>query len=293
MKFRYFTDAHMEDERTSSRPYRYSEQAEHLIRDCIQSCDNDTSHIVFGGDAIQLNKRKGKDHLEKLMRKFGSLAASAQQDFRAVAGNHDFDYFGTLAEVSKLWGIDVRNEYIDIFDGHRLIFINDSFHEKGLENLKPYSQDTIDFVERAVKNAPTKSVTLFSHTPLDHDDWYETKMLMHDGDPEFCFRPNTSEIRDILEQSGKNCLVLSGHSHFEGVSRDKNVIYMTVQSLVEAVRTDPSQIYARWVDITRNGETDIFINQHGYKARDYHFTFDKMSAPQNASAPQAPLLAAE
>lgn len=288
MKFRYFTDAHMEDERTPSRPFRYSERAADLIEECINSCDDDANYIVFGGDAIQMNRGKGKPHLESLVNKFGRFASSAAKPFKFITGNHELDYFGGLKAVSGLVGIDVKNEVVDTDDGHRLIFIHSPFHKKGYPSILPFTDEAIDFIEKAVNEAPTKSVTLFSHTPLDHTDWYEMKVLMHDGDPEYCFRPNAAVVRDILENSGKNCLVVSGHSHFEGVTRDKNVVYMTVQSLVEGVRTDPDQVFARWVDIERSGENDIHLKMHGYKARDYAWHFNASGVHD-----QSCLLAAE
>lgn len=288
MKFRYFTDAHMERERAPYRPYRYSEMAADLMQDCLDTCPEDADYVVFGGDAIQLTRQKGAEHIEGLMQEFAAVAATSPKPFKFITGNHELDYFQNLDDISDLLGLDVQNEVIDTDDGHRLIFIHNPFHSKGTGTILPFTQEVIDFVEKAVNEAPTKSVTLFSHTPLDHTDEYEAKVLMHDGDPEYCFRPNTQEIVGILENSGKNCLVVSGHSHFEGVTRQNNVVYMTVQSLVEAVRTDTSQVYARWADFTREGEDIIHVQTHGYAAQEYTWQFRDYSEPESA-----PLLAAE
>lgn len=287
MKFRYFTDAHMEKERAPYRPYRYSEMALDLMQDCLDTCPEDASFVVFGGDAIQLTRKKGREHIEGLMREFGEVAATSPKPFKFISGNHELDYFKELSEISDLLGLEVKNEVIDTDDGHRLIFIHNPFHAKGTGSILPFTQEVIDFVKDAVEGAPTKSVTLFSHTPLDHTDEYEMKVLLRDGDPEYCFRPNTKEIVDILEQSGKNCLVVSGHSHFEGVTRLNNVIYMTVQSLVEGVRTDPDQVYARWADFTRIGEDQIHVQTYGYKPTEYNWTY------RDYGVDSAPLLAAE
>lgn len=291
MKFRYFTDAHMEDERVESRPYRYSELAEGLIDDLVETSPDEMSYLIFGGDAIQMNRPKGQEHHENLVKKFMTAVSKTKAEFEMVAGNHDYDYFGSLEKLSDLFGIDINNKYIDTADGHRLIFINDpqKFHERGMGHIMPFSQETLDFVDGAVNSAPTKSVTLFSHTPLDHNDWYETKMLMHDGDPEYSFRPNSREVTDILEDSGKNCLVVSGHTHYETVSKDKNVVYMTVQSLVEGVRSDPDQVFARWADFEREGEDIIRVKTHGYDAREFEWQFNDNEV-HNAPAP---LLTAE
>lgn len=288
MKFRYFTDAHMEKVRAPYRPYRYSEMASDLMQKCLDTCPEDANYVVFGGDAIQLSRKKGREYIEGLMRDFGAVAATSPKPFKFITGNHELDYFHELSEISDLLGITVQNEVINTDDGHRLIFIHNPFHSKGTGTILPFTQENIDFVEKAVNEAPTKSVTLFSHAPLDHTDEYEAKVLMHDGDPEYCFRPNTQAMVDILENSGKNCLVVSGHSHFEGVTRQKNVVYMTVQSLVEAVRTDTSQVYARWADFTREGEDKIHVQTHGYKPQSFFWEFH-----ESKSYESAPLLAAE
>ena len=291
MKFRYFTDAHLDNDRTESRPFRCSELAEGLIGDLVDTSPDDLDFLVFGGDAIQMNRPKGQDHHEDMIKTFYAAVSKTKAAFEMVAGNHDYDYFGSLEKLSELMGIGLESKFIDTPDGHRLIFINDTepFHDRQLNHIKPFAQETLDFIEAAVNGAPTKSVTLFSHTPIDHTDWYETKMLMHDGDPEYSFRPNSDEVRDVLEGSGKNCLVVSGHTHYETISRDRNVVYMTVQSLVEAVRTDPAQVFERWADFEREGDDIIRVKTYGYDAREFEWQFDD-NAVHN---PPVALLAAE
>lgn len=290
MKFRYFTDAHLEHERIDSRPFRYSEQSKDLIEQCVETSPDNLDYLIFGGDAMQMNRNKSREHHESLIAEFVAAVSKTKAEFRMVVGNHDYDYFRNLDDLSNMFGVELKNNYIDTNDGHRLIFINDPkpFHERGMGHIMPYSQETIDFVNMAVNSAPTKSVTVFTHTPIDHDDWYETKMLLHDGDPEYSFRPNSDEIRQILEESGKNCLVVAGHTHYETVNKENNVVYMTVQSLVEGVRTNPDEIYARWADFEREGEDIIRVKTHGYKAQEFAWYFDDEAALEHA-----PLLAAE
>lgn len=298
MKIRFFTDAHHAHERTASRPHRYSEMALALTRECAATTPPDFDALVFGGDAIQQNKRATRPYHEDLLREFGAaVRQNTAVPVYAIAGNHEFDYFNDLGAVSALTGIAMHPPYLDTPDGQRLIFLNDKFHCQCERVLLPFSEENLGFLEQALRSAPGKAVTLFTHTPLDDFDEHLGKIVTRDYDAEFSFRTNTAAMRDIIEQSGKNVLVLSGHTHYENFSRHGNAAYLTVQSLVEGVRGAAQEtVFERWVDIERPNDTDIRIRLHGYKGYEINHRFAREQAsPDPASAPAfpPPLLAAE
>lgn len=293
MKFRFFTDAHLAPQRAPSRPHRFSEQGATLVKECVSTCPPDIEHIIFGGDAIQMDRPRGQAYHESLMREFGrAVRENTNLPAHFIAGNHDYDYFKSFEDIATLSGMPCENKIIDTPDGHRLVFLNEEFHKRGEGRLLPYSEATLTYLEEALERAPTPSVTIFTHTPPNDSDWEVTKILMRDGDPEYCFRPNSKAFRDILEHSGKNCLVVSGHSHYEGFEQQGRTAYLTVQSLVEEARLSPGTVYARWADIERKGADDLLIRLHGYKGHDIHYTFKDWGKGLSASQP-ALLLAAE
>lgn len=298
MKCRFFTDSHLASERVATRPLRYCEQAFDLIQDCVITCPSDYDLIVFGGDSIQRNPKKSEQYHIDLLKEFRRATLPARVPFQYVSGNHEHDSLGDFNKIALHLGLPVHNHVHDTPDGHRLIFVNEAFHKTGINNILPFSQKTLDFVQKAVDTAPTRSVTLFTHTPINDFDHYVNMVNNRDGDSEYVFRPNAKSMRDILENSGKNCLVVTGHSHYEICEHHNNVVYMTVQSLVEGVETAPDDdreiVHRRWADITRGGETDIFIRLHGYDSKDIIWDFQNLPPSQNNAANnQAPSLTAE
>jgi len=298
MKCRFFTDAHLASERAATRPFRYSEQAFDLIQECVVTCPSDYDLIVFGGDSIQQNSKKPEKYHIDLIQEFKRAIAPATVPFQYVSGNHEHDSLGGFNKVSHHVGLPVQNNVRDTPDGHRLIFVNEAFHQQGVGHILPFSQATLDFVQKAVDEAPTRSVTLFTHTPINDFPHYVDAVNAQDGDAEFVFRPNAKTMREILENSGKNCLVVTGHSHCENYEYHNNVVYLTVQSLVEGVKTEPDNnqeiVYRRWADIARHGEKDISILLYGYDGKNLVWDFDNLPVAQNNAANDpAPSLAAE
>lgn len=298
MQCRFFTDTHLASQRTPNRPLRFCEQAFDLIDECVTTCPPDYDLIIFGGDSIQRNPKKSEQYHIDLLKEFKRAISPARVPFQYVSGNHEHDCFGDFNTIARHVGLPVENTIKDTVDGHRLIFINDAFHQKGIPHILPFSQKTLDFVQKAVDEAPTRSITLFTHTPINDFDHYIDIVNNRDGDSEYIFRPNAKSMRDILENSGKNCLVVTGHSHYEICEHHNNIIFMGVQSLVEGVETPPQDnreiAHRRWADITRNGESDVLIRLHGYDSRDIILDFNNLPSSQNKAAPdQTPSLAAE
>lgn len=295
MSIRFFTDSHHAPERSPSRPYRHCEKSLPLVKKCLDTAPKSCEAVVFGGDAIQVTKDKPRAHYESLLQEFGAAARQSSVPFYAIAGNHEYDYFRDMDKLSALSGVAYGNKIVDLQDGQRLILLNDKFHSKDEKILYPFSADTLDFVRDALENSPTNKITLVTHTPIDDFDLYFTKIVLRDFEPEYSFRSNAAALREILDKSGKSCLVLSGHTHYENFSSKGNVAYLTLQSLVEGVRRAAQETtFERWADITRNTESDLHIRLHGYKGYDIVHRFPPL-APQNPLQDNqaAPLLAAE
>ena len=298
MKCRFFTDSHLASERVASRPHRYSEQAFDLIQECVVTCPSDYNLIVFGGDSIQRNQKKSEQYHIDLLKEFKRAISPARVPFQYVSGNHEHDSLGDFNKIAKHIGLPVQNSINDTPDGHRLIFVNEAFHQIGIDHILPFTQQTLDFVQKAVDEAPTRSVTLFTHTPINDFDHYIDIVNTRDGDAEYVFRPNAKAMREILENSGKNCLVVSGHAHYEHYEHHNNVVHLTVQSLVEGVETGTEEtqeiVHRRWADIQRSGETDIFIRLHGYGSKDIIWDYKNLPTSHHKTAHNhTPSLAAE
>ncbi|MAE51790.1 MAG: hypothetical protein CMH27_08260 [Micavibrio sp.] len=303
MSIRFFTDSHHAPSRPSPKSSRHCERSLPLIQQCLNTITIDCEAVIFGGDAIMATYNQPQIYHETLMQEFGAAACQSRVPFHPVAGNHEYDYFRDLDRLSALTGLSYANKVIDLNDGQRLIFLNDQFHDHGLRILYPYTDESLDFVRTSMAEAPTNMITLITHTPIDDFGPHLAKTIRRKDDPAYSFRSNAGALRKLLENSGKNCLVLSGHTHHEHFFHHRNVAYLTLQSLIEGVRAAwPEKTHARWADITRKDENSLHIKLHGHNGRDIHHTYfpsytkapsSALATNDTAAADMPPSLAAE
>lgn len=296
MKFAHFTDLHYAAMRASFRKNRISELGLNLLGDMINKIDADTDFIANGGDFIQFEKTFDKS-LDKIwMKAVHNTLLNSGFSVVSNIGNYDGERIGGLKEVGKLLDIPHGNYFFDHNDKngdqHRVIILNQEFQDTpGDQMLFPWSDETLEFVQSALTTSPSQSVTFFSHTPCDDFDWQQANTALHGFNVSNNFRPNSAELRVIMEESGKSILFMAGHTHLETSDAHKNVCYMTVQGMTEATSNGSEVPFARWVNVARDGDHKINIQQHGYKAQSWSWEMKDGSfvkRPYRAPEPQAP-----
>lgn len=274
MKFTHCTDIHYAAQRASFRKNRISERGLELAQTMLLTLDPQTDFLVNGGDLIQFEK--GLDPA------LDTIWMSAVRDafnksglpVHYNIGNYDGERIGGLEAVGQLLGTPHTSYYFDHMDRngtpHRVIMLNQEFQAVPNDQmLYPWSDENLQLVERALRKSPSQSVTIFSHSPCDDFDWQQANTALRGYNVSNNFRPNSAELRGIMERSQKNILFMAGHTHIEISDAHKNVCYMTVQGMTEATSNGSEKPYGRWVGIHRDGESRIHVQQHGYMAQSW------------------------
>ncbi len=294
MKLRFITDIHALTEAFTKRSGRLPEHGIPILRGALKNARAEgIERIVDGGDKFQVQADKPAqadiDMLKLMREEFKKSGLPTDH----VLGNHDIERTGGIKGAAAILGIPDSHYHVDTQDGHRLIVLQEPFKEdpRGCV-LFPWSQSSLDFVQERLKDAPTKSVTIFAHTPCDDfDDDAEIGMALRGFDFSNAYRDNGAELRKIMEQSGKNILFVSGHTHIAMERAHKNVRYLTLESPVEKISDANPSPSGRYCDIERNGEDKINITIHGYKPREFSWNFQSTLKIQPAPNPAFDLAA--
>jgi len=274
MKFAHCTDVHYAEERASFRKNRISERGLELIGNMIDSLEPETDFLVNSGDLIQFEK-SFHPSLDKIW--MGSVRDAFHKSGLPVyynIGNYDIERTGGIEAVGQLLNAPHTSHYFDHTDPdgkqHRVIFLNQEFQAvPGDQILHPWSDENLELVKEALATSPGQSVTIFSHSPCDDFDWQQANTALHGFNVSNNYRPNSAELRTIMEESGKSILFMAGHTHIETSDAHKNVCYMTVQGMTEATTNSSEQPFERWVAVQRSGDDKISVRQHGYMAQSW------------------------
>lgn len=289
MKFAHCTDIHYAQERASFRKNRISEQGLELVGGMLRNLDPQTDFLVNGGDLIQFEKSFDPS-LDKIwMSAVRDAFHTSGLPTHYTIGNYDIERTGGIKAVGELLNAPHTSYHFDHTDkngtAHRMILLNQEFQAvPDDQKLYPWSDDNLVFLEDALRTAPGRSVTIFAHSPCDDFDWQQANTAMRGFNVSNNFRPNSAELRGLMESSGKSILFMAGHTHIETNDQYKNVAYMTVQGMTEATSNGSEKPFGRWVSIHRDGEDTIRVQEHGYKAQSWSWDlknghYAKKSAP--------------
>ncbi|MFN3699954.1 MAG: metallophosphoesterase family protein [Alphaproteobacteria bacterium] len=266
MKFRYSTDIHYAETRASFRKNRISEQGLSLLHQSIVNRDTDTAFFVNGGDLVQFERSTPTELAQAWMRAVVDEYKKSGLPFHVTVGNYDIERFGGLKQTAKFLDIPEKSYYFDHDGQHRVIVLNQEFQAvPNDQTLYPWSDENLELVRQALHTAPSKSVTIFAHSPCDDFDWQQASTTLRGYNVSNNYRPNSSVLREIMEESGQNILFVAGHTHIEVFDQHKNVKYITVQGMTEVISKENGQPYGRWIDVHRIGEDQIDVRVHGYK----------------------------
>jgi predicted phosphodiesterase len=284
MKIRFVTDVHALTEAYHNRSGRIPEMGIPILRETMSTAKQDgVDKIISGGDCIQVQCNKPAEADIEMLGIMRDVFNEAGLPVYHVLGNHDIERTGGIKGASEILKMDESDlvisehghAYTDTADGHRLIILQEEFKDDPRGTvLNPWSEHAMAFLEEKLATAPSKSVTVFSHTPCDDFDWQEMSTIMRAFDFRNAYRENSSDLRAIMEESGKNILFVSGHTHIDMQYSHKNVRYLTVGSPVEKISGDKPTPSQRFCDIERIGEDTIKVQIKGHAPHEFTWGFD-------------------
>ena len=223
LRFAVVTDIHYGFDRGNKKGSR----APALIDRFIKAANsNRVDFAVDMGDRVTYTSpEQDRYYLTKLKDQFNKLAMPKY----SVHGNHDLSHL-TRKDNEDILGLPGGSYSKDIND-HHVIFWNPNVRITGQQGLFITASE-MDWLRETLKNTDRKCI-LFTHIPLDNYPEDNTAAIEHDKRPFLSFYPQGPEVRDILEQSGKVILSMSGHRHRNRHREINGIHYITHQSLVQ------------------------------------------------------------
>lgn len=251
------TDLHYADKPPAgSRHYR---ETLAKLQDAVTQFEKDQpDFVVFHGDLIDSGKSltQEKKHLETIVKAISAMPFPKNY----VLGNHCVDQ---LTKAEFLQGVGQKESYFS-FDrgGYHFIVLDSCFKSDGT----PYGRHNFKWTDANVPAPELKwlqadlektdlPTIIFAHQPLDLKDTDAHAVK------------NSSEVRKILEASGKVTAVFQGHSHRNKYSEIGGIHYCTMVAMVEGSGLDNNGYST--LDVYPDGS--LVLN--GFrKQKDYHWS---------------------
>ena len=220
MKLGLFTDSHFSTAELTCGNRHNSQGLTRIEKVCRQFVEAGCDRIVCLGDLIdhEPDHDTETDNLRKVAQAFRNCPVPVT----VIMGNHDAfsftrdEFYGILGEVCK--PVDIYGETSS------LVFADACYFRSG----KPYGPGDSDWTDTCIPKpeelrkrieSATGNVYLFLHQNLDPT--VESQHILS----------NASDIRRILEQSGKVRTVYQGHYHPGNQTEQNGIRYVTLPSL--------------------------------------------------------------
>ncbi|WP_417391129.1 metallophosphoesterase family protein [Gimesia sp.] len=251
------TDLHYADKPPAgSRHYR---ETLAKLQEAATQYENDRpDFVVFQGDLIDSGKSLAEEqqHLQTVVKAISAIPYPKYY----VLGNHCVDQ---LKKDEFLQGVGQKESFY-AFDqsGYHFVILDACFKSDGTPygrknfkwtdaNIPP---EELSWLQADLKQTPLPTI-VFAHQPLDLKDTDSHAVK------------NSSEVRKVLEQSGKVTAVFQGHSHHNKYSEIKGIHYCTMVAMVEGSGIDNNGYSV--LDIYEDGS--LVLN--GFrKQKDYHWS---------------------
>lgn len=205
-------------------------------------------YILTGGDDISSHNPETDEINRKSVAQAFSRAAST---VLKAKGNHCGRF-----EKDKS-----PSEIIDTGD-HQIIIWNPCLNNYSAEGVVPDPEDII-WLETSL-TAAAKPVILLSHVPFGGPESARRKWKQENKIPVYYPSHFVGEdaLQDLVENSEKVIMCLSGHRHLNDIYEQNGVHYIIHQSLVEIVENDQPAGAFSMIEIN---DTEIHIHGHGLK----------------------------
>lgn len=225
---------------------------------------NQTFHpdlVIGGGDYIESSNAKplrAKQQLMEMNKIFARVTAPRLYAF----GDHDFRAL-TQTEVMEALGITETHGYRDIGDW-RIVVIDPNYNQMNEHrNAKQYvfghmSPDELAWLEASLQTE--RPIIVFSHyspIPIPNSKGQYVENI-----------DNASEVRRILENSGRVAAVFSGHNPMGYYEKRQGIPYFVIDTLVNRKAMGSfATIEARY--LKDEDYTHFFVRQYGMNKVEY------------------------
>jgi len=224
--------------------------------------------VIDLGDRITAsNAADAAARMQGVCAVFNRLAAPVY----SVLGNHDLKYLSRTANEA-ITGSPSENYFRD-HDHVRLVFFNPRAIAR--RRKRRIGSDEQDWLRDVLKHSP-HPVIVFSHVPLDNlpQDEAGAKTLNQGrkGYASAFTYPDGPQVREILEQSGKVILCMSGHLHRNRCREINGIPYVTQQALVRTHRKKYRVPTGTWSKLELDDAGGVSVALQGKYRKTYNFS---------------------
>lgn len=294
MRIAVFTDIHHHDRNIAQRHCR---QALPLLRDIFArfadpetAAENRPDMAISLGDLIMASRNMAalecrRNDADKLDEVLACFAQTGFHPIHHIHGNHEDKNLlrSDVAEIAARHGMDFSSRVIE-GEGLSLVLWSPNVRIVPETNGAPaVSAEELGWLKTTLSTVNYPAMVL-THLPLD-GDLTDFRKSSFDGRPNPVFGrktaradyfathyPNVQEIRATLEESGKVIACLSGHTHWNNARIEKNIVYISLPSLVEDAQGAP---HAGWALIQNDTENrQIQIDVRGAQPYRYRINTD-------------------
>jgi predicted phosphodiesterase len=203
--------------------------------------------LIDAADSVETEQR----YLSTINREFSAIS----NDRHYVLGNHCVD---TLTKAEFLGGVEQEKSYYSFDRGDfHFVVLDACFRSDG----EPYGRRNSKWNDANIPAAETewlqedlrstsKKTIVFAHQRLDVSNDHGVR--------------NCSDVRKILEDSGRVLAVFQGHSHQNDLKHIGGIHYCTLVAMVEGSGAENNGYST--MEITKGGTIRLrgFRKQHGY-----------------------------
>lgn len=274
MKAAIITDLHAGPDVYSRKGimYKAGHRAPDIARDFVKATNRRQVDIsIEAGDRISWDSQSVDiQNMQIIGRIFSKLKAPHYY----IPGNNEYRNLNA-SQISNLTGSPTSSHSVCI-KGIRFIFWNTVLNTgKGLSIPR---SDLASLKKELSEDTNIPSI-ICTHIPLDNNSNGHLSLTRDRGASHLRMRygchyyNNAHEAREIIENAGNVFMALAGHRHINRLNKINNVLYFTLDSPVNTLKTplNPGGTYA-FLDLdTSKGKARIDIE--GVNPRSYAFTF--------------------
>jgi len=233
VKVALITDIHKGPKRNSGT--KLGHEASRLMKNFIQFAKKRRIAAVFDlGDRVNDTSYKvDRGNLIKLKHLFKQLSVKTHH----LLGNHDVENM-TMHDHAQIMDYDFSSKIVR-FGGVDFILWNanvDLDEEKGFDLKRRNFKSLRELLKKAHYPA-----VICTHVPLDNSNMEGNFYFNKRAKPHQAHYPENQadRVRNMIEESGKVVMCLSGHAHWENHSCIDGIHYITIPSLTESFMTHP------------------------------------------------------
>ncbi len=184
--------------------------------------------VIDMGDRISDESRETDLGLEREVAE--AFAAFSQPRFHIV-GNHDRDHL-SVADNADILGQDLTHRHVDLGDWRIAFWQADSLIRRPGGFV--YAEEDAAWLDQVVASAD-RPLLLVSHVPISGHS--QIGNYYFEENPQHAGYPGSGRLREILRGAKVPVAWISGHVHWNTVTKVDGIPHLTLQSLTETFTT--------------------------------------------------------